>query len=66
MLATPKPKAVIPCDTSSGAKFSGVANQGTYTNAKLSRSVSLSNVELVKYYNADTSAITHSRLDLQA
>lgn len=49
-----------------GTAADWVANQGTYTNAKLSRSVSLSNVELVKYYNADTSAITHSRLDLQA
>ena len=39
---------------------------GTYTNAKLSRSVSLSNIEFIKYYNADTYATTHSRLDLQA
>jgi len=49
-----------------GTAADWVANQGTYNNAKLSRSVNLSNVEIVKYYNADTSAITHSRLDLQA
>ena len=49
-----------------GTAADWVANQGTYTNAKLSRSVSMSSVEVVKYYNADTYATTHSRLDLSA
>jgi hypothetical protein len=49
-----------------GTAADWVQSQGTYTNAKLSRSVSLSSVEVVKYYNADTYATTHSRLDLSA
>ena len=49
-----------------GTAADWVESQGTYTNAKLARSVSLSSVEAVKYYNADAYAITHSRLDLQA
>ncbi len=49
-----------------GTAADWVQNQGTYTNTKLARSVSLSNVEVVKYYNADLFATTHSRLDLQA
>jgi serralysin len=49
-----------------GSAADWVQNQGIYTNAKLARSVSLSNVEVVKYYNADLFATTHSRLDLQA
>jgi Metallo-peptidase family M12 len=49
-----------------GTAADWVQSQGTYTNAKLSRSVSLSNVEVVKFYNADTYATTHSRLDLSA
>lgn len=49
-----------------GTAADWVESQGTYTNAKLARSVSLSSVEVVKYYNADAYAITHSRLDLQA
>lgn len=49
-----------------GTAADWIQNQDTYTNAKLSRSVSLSSVEVVKYYNADTYATTHSRLDLSA
>jgi hypothetical protein len=49
-----------------GTAADWVESQGTYTNAKLTRSVSLSSVEVIKYYNADAYAITHSRLDLQA
>jgi len=49
-----------------GTAADWVASQGTYTNAKLARSVSLSSVEMVKYYNADTFSITHSRLDISA
>lgn len=49
-----------------GTAADWVQSQSTYTNAKLSRSVSLSSVEVVKYYNADTYATTHSRLDLSA
>ena len=49
-----------------GTAADWVATQGSYTNAKLSRSVSVTSVEVVKYYNADTYATTHSRLDLSA
>ncbi len=49
-----------------GTAADWIESQGTYTNAKLARSVSLSSVEVIKYYNADAYAITHSRLDLQA
>ena len=49
-----------------GTAADWVQSQSTYTNAKLSRSVSLSSVEVVKYYNSDAYATTHSRLDLSA
>lgn len=38
----------------------------TYTNERLSRTVTLTSVEAVKYYDANTYSMTHTRLDLQA
>ncbi len=49
-----------------GTAADWLAQNNTYTNSRLSRSVTLTSVEVVKYYNADTAATTHSRLDLQA
>jgi hypothetical protein len=49
-----------------GTASEWIAQNNVYTHARLSRSVTLTNVEAVKFYNADTYATTHSRLDLQA
>jgi len=50
-----------------GAAADWVNDQnGSYTNAKLARTVKLTNVANVKYYNADTYSTTHSRVDLLA
>lgn len=49
-----------------GTASEWLAQNNVYTNTRLSRSVTLTNVEAVKFYNADTYTTTHSRLDLQA
>ncbi len=49
-----------------GTASEWITQNNVYTNARLSRSVTLTNVEAVKFYNADTYVTTHSRLDLQA
>jgi len=40
------------------------SDTSTYFNAKLARSVKVSNIEAVKYYKADSLSTTHTRLDL--
>ena len=37
-----------------------------YTNVKLSRTVTLKGIDLVRYYNASTYTTTHSNLDIYA
>ena len=49
-----------------GSAADWVQRNSSYVNDKLSRTVNLTNVELIKYYNADTTATTHSRVDLAA
>ena len=49
-----------------GTAADWICTNNVYTNEKLSRSVTLNNVELVKYYNENTASTTHSRIDLQA
>jgi serralysin len=42
------------------------SDTSSYFNAKLSRRVTVHNIEAIKYYNADTFSLTHTRLDLSA
>ena len=48
-----------------GTAADWVIRNNSYVNDNLHRTVRLTNVEIVKYYNADTASITHSRLDLE-
>ena len=48
------------------ADWDNSSNTNTYINSKLGRTVTVSNVEAIKYYKADTYATTHSRLDITA
>jgi Metallo-peptidase family M12 len=42
------------------------SDTSSYFNTKLSRRVTVHNIEAIKYYNADTFSLTHTRLDLSA
>jgi serralysin len=42
------------------------SDTNAYFNAKLARSVTVNNVEAIKYYNPDTFSMTHTRLDVSA
>lgn len=42
------------------------SDTSSYFNAKLSRRVTVHNIEAIKYYNADTFSLTHTRLELSA
>jgi hypothetical protein len=48
-----------------GTAADWVIRNNSYVNDNLHRTVRLTNVEIVKYYNPDTASITHSRLDLE-
>jgi hypothetical protein len=49
-----------------GSASDWVRSNNSYVNSKLSRTVTISNVEVIKYYSPETYAMTHARLDMQA
>ena len=49
-----------------GSAADWVQRNNSYVNDKLSRTVNLTNVEIIKFYNAETTATTHTRVDLAA